>query len=58
MADMINLPVNRPVVIETTALGFAILAILVCGETRKLTMSLISGSKVSYFCQEWWQTNP
>ena len=36
MADMINLPVDRPVVTETTALGAAILALLGCGEISKI----------------------
>jgi glycerol kinase len=36
MADIINLPVDRPVVTETTALGATILALLGCGEINKI----------------------
>ena len=36
MADIINLPVDRPVVTETTALGAAILALLGCGAINKI----------------------
>lgn len=36
MADILALPVDRPVVTETTALGAAILALLGCGQISKI----------------------